>query len=179
MSLTLVTPPTLPVTLAEAKVHLREDGADEDALIGALIAAAYSHAEKWTGTTFAPSTWDYVAPAFAARIALPKAPVTSIESITYFDPDDVSQVLTAADYRLDSERGIVTAASAWPAVFDRSDAVTVRFVAGAGVPPEVHTAMLLLIGHWFHNREAVADGASQALPLGVDALLNLHRQQFV
>ncbi len=179
MSLILVTPPTLPVTLAEAKAHLREDGDDENALIGALIAAAYSHAEKWTGATFSPSTWDYVAPAFSARIVLPKTPVASITSITYFDAGDVSHVLTAADYRLDAERGIVTAASAWPEAFDRPDAVTVRFVAGDGVPPEVRTAMLLMIGHWFHNREAVADGASQALPLGVDALLNLHRQQFV
>ena len=33
------------VTLAEAKLHLRVDGTDEDALIAALIAAAYANVE--------------------------------------------------------------------------------------------------------------------------------------
>lgn len=36
-------------------------------------------------------------------------------------------------------------------------------------------AMLLLIGHWYANREAVAQSQAE-LPLGVDALLFRHRR---
>lgn len=183
MTLTLVTPPVLPVLLAEAKAHLREDGDEQDALINGLIEVAYGHAEKWTGTAFAAATWDYTMPAFPAcatgAIRLPKAPVQSIGSITYFDADDASQTLPATGYRLNAGDGIIAPRPSWPSAYDRVDAVTVRFTAGGLTPPEVKSAMLLMIGHWFMNREAVADGSLAELPMGVYALLNLHRQMFV
>lgn len=41
---------------------------------------------------------------------------------------------------------------------------------------DVRTAMLLLIGHWFANREAVSVGVNASeVPLAVEALLQPHR----
>lgn len=41
---------------------------------------------------------------------------------------------------------------------------------------DVRTAMLLLVGHWFANREAVSvDAAANTVPLAVDALLQPYR----
>ncbi|ORM66145.1 head-tail connector protein [Pantoea rwandensis] len=41
---------------------------------------------------------------------------------------------------------------------------------------DVRTAMLLLIGHWYANREAVNIGnITSEIPLAVDALLQPHR----
>lgn len=41
---------------------------------------------------------------------------------------------------------------------------------------DIEAAMLLLVGHWYANREAVViDGKTAAVPLGVDALLSPHR----
>ena len=41
---------------------------------------------------------------------------------------------------------------------------------------DVRTAMLLLIGHWYENREAtIAGQAVASLPLAVDALLQPYR----
>ena len=36
---------------------------------------------------------------------------------------------------------------------------------------DVRTAMLLLVGHWFANREAVSDKSLSEIPLAVNALL--------
>ena len=55
----LVTPPALePVSLAEAKAHLRVGHADEDGLIGALIAAARRLAESQTGLCLVAEPWE-------------------------------------------------------------------------------------------------------------------------
>lgn len=41
---------------------------------------------------------------------------------------------------------------------------------------DLTTAMLLLIGHWFENREAVVIGSSAAeLPMAVEALISPYR----
>lgn len=44
------------------------------------------------------------------------------------------------------------------------------------IDDDVRTAMLLLIGHWFANREAVSVGATaNTMPLAVEALLQPYR----
>ncbi len=65
----------------------------------------------------------------------------------------------------------------WPGARS-GEPVVVRYVAGYGVagdvPALLKRAMLLLIGHWYENREAVvvASGTvATALPLAVDSIL--------
>lgn len=58
MPLQLVTPPAgEPVSLAEAKQHLRVDGGDDDLLIGSLITAARQAAETKTGRQLITARW--------------------------------------------------------------------------------------------------------------------------
>ena len=60
MALKLLTPPAASVlTLAAAKVHLREDLVDDanDALIEAIITAATQDAEHLMGRAILPQTW--------------------------------------------------------------------------------------------------------------------------
>ena len=77
MSLQLVTPPTgEPVSLAEAKLHLRVDVDDDDALIGSIISAARQAAETLTGRQLITSRWKLVLDAFPCQtILLAKCPV--------------------------------------------------------------------------------------------------------
>lgn len=59
MALKLTTAPTTePVTLAEAKAHLRVDVADDDLLITNLITAARVHAENVCRRAFVTQKWD-------------------------------------------------------------------------------------------------------------------------
>ena len=48
---------TEPVTLAEAKLHLRVEHSDEDAYIGGLISAAREYAESFTNRLIAPRVY--------------------------------------------------------------------------------------------------------------------------
>jgi uncharacterized phiE125 gp8 family phage protein len=58
----------------------------------------------------------------------------------------------------------------------------ISFVVGYGtpndVPKEIKQAALLLIGHYYANREAVGSVGSE-IPLGVQALLNNRRRGWI
>jgi len=190
MSLTIVTPPAEePVTLTEAKNHLRVDLSDDDSLISALIVAAREHAEAITRRAFITQTLKLSMDAFPVNngpIYVPMPPLQSVNSLKYFDTDGVEQTLTeGTDYLVDneSEPGRITPApdTGWPATQNRPNAVSVEFVAGFGdaskVPQGIKQAILLMVGHWYENREAVTMQGNNAgeLPMAVDSLLMMHR----
>jgi hypothetical protein len=65
MPLQLITPAAEePVSLAEAKRHLRVESADDDALIASLISAARQAAETLTGRQFVTARWKLVLDSF-------------------------------------------------------------------------------------------------------------------
>ncbi len=190
MSLTIVTPPAEePVTLTEAKNHLRVDLTDDDSLISALIVAAREHAEAITRRAFITQTLKLSLDAFPANngpIYVPMPPLQSVNSLKYFNTGGVEQTLTeGTDYLVDneSEPGRITPApdTGWPATQNRPNAVSVEFVAGFGdaskVPQGIKQAILLMVGHWYENREAVTMQGNNAgeLPMAVDSLLMMHR----
>ena len=186
-TLSIVTEPSAePLTLAEAKLHVREDQADNDSLIRSLIAAARQHVEAFTGRALMPQTWDVSLDEFpAGSIWLPKAPLVSVTSVSYLDVAGDSQVWSTANYSVHApagdraQQGRVSPNYSvfYPVTLPVPNAVTVRFVAGyasaARVPEAIKSAMKLLIGHWYGSREAVVYGqtAPVAIPVGVDALL--------
>lgn len=176
----LVTPPADPVvTLAEAKAHCRVDSSDDDDLITALVAAATSHLDGWSGIlgrALMPQTWEVSFDCFPAReIRIPLGPVASVTSVKYVDTDGVTQTVSSDDYETDLtgvEGWVVPVADFdWPETMDTVNAVTVRWVAGTGCPPAIKQAVLLLVGHWYENREASANSNLVALPMAVDALI--------
>ena len=190
MSLTLVTAPTVePVTLAEAKTHLRVDGTDDDTLISALITAAREHVDGrdgWLGRALCTQTWDCHYDVFPddGLLYLPVAPVQSVTSVKYVDPDGVQQTFSSANYALGADldwspRVILGWDKSWPSVRAVPEAVTVRVVAGyASVPRPICQALLLLIGHWHEHREAVMEGTFREVPTTVSALLTPYRRRW-
>ena len=81
MASILVRPPASePVTLAEAKAHLRVTHGEEDALIGALITSARRVAEAKTGLCFIAQGWTVFRDSWPedGLITLPLSPVLAI-----------------------------------------------------------------------------------------------------
>lgn len=190
----LVTPPaSTPVSLVEVKEQSLVDHDDQDGKIELLIAAAVSHLDGWTGTlgrALCEQTWRQDYDDFASCLRLPLGPVQSIEAVTYIDTDGIEQTVDEADYtlRTDSLGSYVEFGCeySFPSLNSANAAVSVEFVAGYPVtdgawtgPAAIKHAIMLLVAHWFENREAVLTGqgaAATTLPLGVDALLAPYRR---
>jgi uncharacterized phiE125 gp8 family phage protein len=106
--------------------------------------------------------------------------VQYVTSIGYYDPDGAEQTFGASNYRLftsgDDAWVELVSGSAWPVLQVRSGALWVDYVAGYGnsktsVPGPIKQAALLMLGHLYENREAVADVRGYELPLTETALL--------
>lgn len=193
----LVTPPAmLPVSLEDAKAHLRVDGDDDDALITGLLQAAVSHLDGWTGVLgrcLVEQSWRLDFDAFSRCMRIPLWPIISIESVTWRNA--AGQVATIADsnYALATdERGAYVRwdkAYGFPTGLYESAAVSVLVKAGypttpaAGgnpaistVPAALKVAILLLVGTWFDNREATVSGNAAELPFAVKVLIGPFRR---
>jgi uncharacterized phiE125 gp8 family phage protein len=166
MSLKLITAPLeLPVTLAEARAHLRVTSTTEDALILALLYAATEHAEDFTRRRFITQTWELVLDRFPEEFALPNPPLQSVSSLKYLDEAHVEQTLASSAYQVDvvSEPGRVTAAidTSWPSLSEKINAVTLRFVCGYGgatkVPFAIKAAVLLHVEAHFDKDERLME----------------------
>jgi len=173
MTLKLISGPSAePISLADAKAHLRVDADGEDALIGLLIGSARQAAEHQLGRALIAQTWELVLDAFpAAEIEIPAAGVSAITSVKYLDSTGAEQTLDSAAYVLDAESTpaylLPAAGYSWPSTADAVNTVRVRFTAGFGataadVPAAIRHWMLLHIGSGYANRESVAAGVSVA-----------------
>jgi len=185
MALTLVTGPTAePVGVPEAKDHVRVDQDTDDSLIDALIVTARRTVEAWRNEALITQTWNLILDAFPEgdTLRVPLPPLQSITHIKYTDADGDESTFSADSYIVDTDsdpgRVVLKTGQSWPGTtLQAANGVEVRFVAGYGdaagdVPREVRQAMLLMIGHWYENREEVTVGqVARAIPLGAEALL--------
>lgn len=178
----LVTAPASePVTRAEAKTHLRESSTDEDDLIDGLIVAARKLVEAQTSRQLVTATWRLHLDCFpAGDIQIRKSPIASISSITYYDTNGDSQTWASSNYETDlvSEPARIRPAYnvSYPSTRSgKPNAVTVQFVAGVAqgsVDQRAKQAILLLLSHWYENREAVVMGSFSELPMAAQSLIN-------
>jgi len=173
------------VSLAEAKAHLEYPASDRDSYINSLIAAACEMVdgpEAMTGKAIAEQTWTYaVRKVEAGEIWLPLFPVKALQSVTYYDANNVSQTINVNQFRLVANEDFAylepVNGFVWPALYDRGDAVTFTLQLGMDeVPAGIKQAVLLLIGHWFENREGVIVGVtSKSIEMAVESLINRWR----
>lgn len=186
MGLTLTTAPAAePVSLAEAKAHLRLDASDEDTLVTALIVAARRQAEARTGRVFITQRWKLTADSFPEdSFDLPNPPLSSVVSLTYLDADGARQTLASTEYQVVTDelvgRVLPTYGKVWPACREVAGSIELTFEAGYGaaaaVPQDLKAWILLAIGTLHKERTAVPDGQRAELPRDfVDGLLDPYR----
>ena len=197
-----VAPASEPISLSEAKAHLRVDISDDDTLITALITAARQFAETECTRALITQQWQLVLDAFPGpsllgvpygvpysipghAILLDRPPVQSVESIQYQDMAGDWQTMPSTDYvaELQSAPARITPGfrKIWPITLPQIGSVKVNFTAGYGnaaaVPQGIKAWMLIRIATLYENREEVAimnRGKLEPLPY-VDRLLDAYR----
>lgn len=190
------------VDLDRAKAHLGIDwdmSADQAALLSAYLSAAIAAVENSAQTLLAERAVTQRLDSLTDRhgrsmIRLDWGPVVSVQGIDYLDADGVAATLTEGDGEFRIVAGLPTLLlppvdEAWPMPHDSLGAVTVRYTAGYGgegeeaageAPGALDAAVLLMVGHLWHNREAVITGSiAEELPLGVAALCNPYRHSLI
>ena len=186
-------PAATPVSLAEAKAHLRVEHSEDDTLITAMITAATERLDGWSGILgrcLVMQTWVCEFDGFPCsdRLRLPLAPLGNITSVTFRDSDNVERTLSADTYYPVSDNlgpavNLVSALS-WPSTYDRADAVTVTasfgYGAASAVPAPIKAAILLMVGDLYRNRESGVVGpvaVEVKMSATVDALLAPYRRR--
>jgi uncharacterized phiE125 gp8 family phage protein len=178
MPLALVTPPTVePVTLAQAKAHLKVDTADDDALITALIAAARARTEWHTGRALVTQSWMLYLDRWPSDgiVEIPLPPLQTVTSLTAYARDGSALVIDAAHYVVDFAsapgRLVLKPDYAPPTDLRAANAIALAFTAGYGdaaadVPAMLKQAILEIVAFLYENRgEAPAELPPNCLAL--------------
>jgi len=179
-------PATTPITLAEAKAQMRVETSDDDALITRLIAAAvaFTDGQGALGKAMITQTWRQWVGNNPNEIQLAMLPVASVTAVKYYDTDGALQTATLADFEVfgTSTYKYIKPASgkSWPVAQTRSDAIAVEYTAGYGdattdIPDTLRHALLMLIAHWYENRENSTMDKLESTPFGFDEMINIER----
>jgi uncharacterized phiE125 gp8 family phage protein len=183
MSLVLTVPPLVePVSLAEAKAHLRVTHLDDDALISTLIVSARRRIEALTRLRLITQGWshflDFWPPGGLVELRL--SPVSAVSDVIIYSDLDVPFTVDPAHYFLDATSNpprVVFRQGRTPSPPGRrGKGIEVRLTAGFGlaaaVPADVKQAILLLVADAYAHR---GDESTQATPPAALELLHAYR----
>lgn len=190
-----VAPPVEPLTLTEVKLDRAVEHTLHDDLITALIKSAREYVENYCSLSLVYQTRELLLDGFESVIELPYGPVQSLLTFNYVNTDGVLTAVTAADYVTHVNRYHAVVVPAYSKYFPtpryEPGAVRLTYTAGypiasgsptdytSSIPPGIKTAMKLLIGNWYENRESTTDRPQHEVPLAVNRLLGQHRTSWI
>ncbi len=181
-------PTVEPITLEEAKAHLRIDTADEDGLIQSLILTSRLHIEVALGLTLIEQSWSCFFDRWSNQITntervldLPLSPVRSVDAIRVYADDGTFLNLPVSGFNFDfvsrHPRLVAKPGTLTPEPGRRLNGIEIAMTCGFGalhsdVPAPIRQALLLLVAHWYEHRDPSEIGLPEArIPAAVSALL--------
>jgi uncharacterized phiE125 gp8 family phage protein len=172
-----------PVSVAEAKDHLNiVDDETKDVLIASYIRSARAFVESESGCIFVRRQFVESFNRWTKYLSLSRRPLISVDGVDYTDLSGVPQTVNSADYYTMLGLRRIAPVSTWPHL-GNGGAISVRYTAGFLEGEQVaelelgRQAILLLVAHWFENRETVSIGntVTTEVPYAVRALVDQFR----
>ena len=161
---------SLPVSVSDAKAHLRVTHSDHDSLISDLIWAAVKQFEKRANVCLSSQRWRAFCDKGYDEIELWKYPILSIDLVQYYDTDNSIQTLSSEDYfsNVDSgsngyiSRPVTVVVETVPSTYERDDAFIITFTAGYDtIDYDVKQALLSWVYRKYENpNDAVTERIS-------------------
>lgn len=157
MALKIITPPAIePITLDEAKHHLRIIDNDDDIIMTSMIKQAREFCEDFQNKKYITQTLELVLDNFPNTDSISFgncSPIQNVESIKYYDTAGQEYIFDSSNYIVDKDsfvnRVILGYCKLWPLIpLQPANAVRIHFTAGYGdtaeaVPETVKWAMIL------------------------------------
>jgi uncharacterized phiE125 gp8 family phage protein len=169
-----VAPDSLPVSVDEARAHLMVADDSQDDYIYGLIAAATAMIDgpHGIGIALLPQTYEYSLNGLWP-FTIPIYPVMSIDKIEWLDRNEVAHSSTAFRVNRRCTHAIVRHDIRGDIL---EESVVVTFTAGhETIPADLRQAILMLVGHFFENREATTTEKLEKVPHAVDTILARYR----
>lgn len=189
----IISPVTPAVGLAEMKMHLRVDHDEEDDLILGYTDAATEWVEHFTRSSLIMQEWMLGLDGFPGSnvVCFPRSPVNDsvVSPRVEYDTDAAQNlVFDPANYDIDSRSipGRLVTKNGWPEdVSATPESVRIYYATGYGtapghVPAPLRQAIMLIVGHWFTNRESVVVGTIAAeVPMAARSLMQSYRTSLI
>ncbi len=176
-----------PVTVSEAKAHLRLDGSAEDILVASLILTSRLHIEAALGLALIAQGWRLTLDQWPenGEVRFPLRPIRSIAQVTVKTSEGAITVIPPESYLLDGEGlrpCLLSRNGRWQAPGVPANGIEIEFIAGIGeaadgIPQPIRHAVLLLVAHWYEHRDPLEIGSTAAaIPAAVSDLLKPYRE---
>jgi hypothetical protein len=187
-------------TVTQFKANKRIAHSLENDRIESAIVDAYEWFDGphgWLRRALITQTWDMQLDSFADEIEIPLPPLQAVLSVTYYDEDNVEQTLYDATVSPVTDEGkfivvgglfskiVLAYDETWPDLYDRPDAVKIRFRCGYGdagddVPRPICRSIGLLATHLYDNPsqtypEPRLVEVPRELPWGIKSLAGRYR----
>lgn len=161
--------PLLPLTLQEAKDHLRVIDTYDDSTIVALIQAAANTVQNYTWRPLVEQQWqllvDYEEALAKDEFILTKTPVLSISKVEYYNANNTLTELPTTDYEADASgdpaRVKITKR---PTVYNRYNTLIITFTCGyvanvgnavTATSVDITTNTITYAAHALNNNQAI------------------------
>lgn len=168
--------------------QLRVIYADESAYLDALVASAWAHVEDYTGVKYGTTTMSFETDSIKSQFELPvDGDRLSAITVQYWDGSAYNTVASDMVYNSTIGFPTVITVDTEDAAYDSADtdgnyAITKGTATIDARTPEkaVQMAFLMLLMHFYQNREAVTlAGKPEEMPMGVRSLLTPYKKGIV
>ncbi len=147
------------VSLDEAKEYLKVTHSLEDRIIHDMIERVINDMEGYMWASLQSSQYKlYVSDWLNGCIAIRPGPVSTIDTVEYYDSENALQTLSSSTYFLAKgvpDRLMREYNSTWPPKFRRPDAIIVTYSTNPVVSSKVKGRVLKALGYLYENRSTV------------------------